>query len=234
MRPDLLGILSLDTAFERISGDVGNPDSYPFPAIVSVVQGADSTRIVKDGPPDEALMQRFEAAARGLERDGATAIVSTCGFLVTAQRRIASVVGVPVMLSALSLFGVVRSSMPGRIGILTASRTALGAVALDAAAIPERDAVIQGMEDEPDFAATFLVRRDRQNETFDRDRMERAVLSQARALQARAPDIRAIILECGNLPPYAPALRAATGLPVFHLVDAAGWMITASRGSVGD
>ena len=62
MRPDLLGILSLDTAFERISGDVGNPDSYPFPAIVSVVQGADSTRIVKDGPPDEALMQQ----ARGL------------------------------------------------------------------------------------------------------------------------------------------------------------------------
>jgi len=122
----MLGILSLDTAFQRIPGDVGNPDSYPFAAQVRVVRGADSTAVVKDGIIDEALLQSFIAAAVALEKQGASAIVSTCGFLITAQSRIAAAVQIPVMLSALSMYPVVHATTPGRIGILTASQSALG------------------------------------------------------------------------------------------------------------
>ncbi len=222
-----LGILSLDTAFPRIVGDVGNPFSYPFEARVEVVKGAEAPQIVKDGAPAEALLQAFEAAARKLEQQGATAIVSTCGFLISAQRRIAAVVGVPVMLSSLSLYPSVQAVTGGRIGILTASQSALGAAALSAAGIDPQDVAIQGMEHEPIFAATFLARRDRQMGTLDPTMMEEAVVAAAAMLQERAPDIGAIILECGNLPPYAPALRAATGLPVYHLLDGVAWMMSA-------
>ena len=223
----MLGILSLDTAFPRIIGDVGNPLSYPFAAKVRIVPGADSPKIVQDGLPDETLLQGFEDAARALEHQGAAAIVSTCGFLITARSRIARAVRVPVMLSALSLFPVVRATTPGRIGILTASGAALGPPALAAAGIAPDDVVIQGMEHEHAFAATFLAPRDRHSLTFDPAMMEQAVLSAGRLLLSSAPDIRAILLECGNLPPYAPALRAATGLPVYHLLDAARWMMSA-------
>ena len=228
MRKNMLGILSLDTTFPRILGDVGNPDSYPFPASVTVVPGADAPKIVKDGLPDEVLLQNFEAAARELEQQGAKAIVSTCGFLITAQHRIAACVDVPVMLSALSLYPVVRAVTTRRIGILTASQSALGSSALTAAGISPQDVVIQGMEQEPTFAATFLAGRDQQLTTLDRVAMERAVVSAAKTLQARTPDIGAIILECGNLPPYAGALQATTGLPIYHLLDGAKWMMSAN------
>ena len=44
------------------------------------------------------------------------------------------------------------------------------------------------------------------------------VLAAAARLRARRPDIDTLVLECTNLPPYAPALRRATGLPVLDVV----------------
>lgn len=223
-----LGILSLDTQFPRILGDVGNPDSYPFAAKVKVVDGADATKIVKDGLPDDVILRAFDAAACSLEDNGAQAIVSTCGFLITVQSRIASQVNIPVMLSALSMLPSVRAMTAGRVGILTASRSSLGAMALEAAQIAPDDVVIQGMEDAPVFASAFLATRDQQVVEFDTDLMEQAVVAQAIELIKKAPDVGAILLECGNLPPYADAIRAATGRPVFHLLDAANMMMAAS------
>jgi Asp/Glu/hydantoin racemase len=38
------------------------------------------------------------------------------------------------------------------------------------------------------------------------------------------PDVGAIVLECANMPPYAAALRARAGLPVYDLVDLGKWL----------
>ena len=89
----MLGILALDTRFERIVGDTGNAASYPFPVRIHVVEGADSPLIVRDGAPDAALVARFIAAAQALEAEGARAIISTCGFLVSVQDKIAAKAG---------------------------------------------------------------------------------------------------------------------------------------------
>lgn len=43
------------------------------------------------------------------------------------------------------------------------------------------------------------------------------------------PSIRAIILECTELPPYSDALRKATGLPVFDAITCADFYISASK-----
>ncbi|AVO37440.1 aspartate/glutamate racemase family protein [Pukyongiella litopenaei] len=223
-----LGILSLDTAFPRIAGDVGCAESYPFPCDIEIVAGADSPDIVRDRAPAPALLDRFAHAARALEGRGATAIVSTCGFLVSAQARIAAEVTVPVMLSSLSLCPVIRATCPGRIGILTASRGALGPGALAAAGIAPQEVAIAGLEHDAIFAGTFLAARTAQATGIDRAAMERTVVAAARDLVAGNPDLGAILLECGNLPPYAEAIRAATGLPVFHLVDAAHWLVRAA------
>ncbi|MBV6659110.1 MAG: aspartate/glutamate racemase family protein [Devosiaceae bacterium] len=227
--PPMLGILSLDTAFPRIAGDVGNPASYPFAAEVAIVDGAHSTRIVVDGMPSETITARMEAAARDLEARGARAIISTCGFLVTVQARIAGSVGVPVLLSALSLVPELARANGGRVGVLTASRKALGTLALEAAGIAPNSLVIEGLEDEPLFAQTFLAPYDDQPTSFDRRAMEAVVVAAAQRLQARAPDVTALVLECGNLPPYSDAIAAATGLPVHHLADAAGVLMASTE-----
>jgi Asp/Glu/hydantoin racemase len=224
-----LGILSLDTQFPRILGDVGNTDSYPFPAMVKVIEGADATKIVVDGLPDEVLLQRFETAASELEKQGADAIVSTCGFLITAQARIASKVSIPVMLSALSMLPSILAITGARVGVLTASRPALGSLALACAQVKQDDIVVQGMENDAIFTDAFLTTRDQQTREFDRETMEKAVVSQAETLIRNAPDIGAIVLECGNLPPYADAIRTATGRPVYHLLDGACWIMAAHQ-----
>ena len=223
-----LGILALDTNFPRIKGDVGNPDSYPFPVVVEVVTGADSPDIVRDGMPADWLLKALIAKARALEERGATAIISTCGFLVNAQSEIASAVKIPVLLSALSLFPLARATCPGRIGILTASGQALGHNTLVAAGISPELVAVSGLDDVPEFSRTFLVPRAKQATELDYSALEKVVVARAIGLQKENPDLSAFILECGNLPPYAEAIQLATGLPVFHLVGAASLLMEAS------
>ena len=105
-----IGVLMLDTAFERVPGDAGHMGSYHMPARARVVAKAGSLDVVRDGLPKARADCGFCAAARALEAEGAVAITSTCGFLVTVQDQIAAAVRVPVMVSALSLFGLTRSS----------------------------------------------------------------------------------------------------------------------------
>ena len=44
-----------------------------------------------------------------------------------------------------------------------------------------------------------------------------ATVAAAQRLIARHPEVAAIVLECTNMPPYADAVRAATGLPVHDI-----------------
>ena len=217
-----IGILSLDTRFPRIQGDSGNPESYHLPARVRVIDGASGAAIVRDGPPDEAFVARFIEAARAFESEGAVLITSSCGFLVSVQHRIARAVNVPVMLSGLCLVPLALHMTAGRpVGVLTASAQSLGPSILAAAGIDPDQIRIAGLEHRAAFADTFLPSRALQKVRFDVAQMERLVVEEGRALIARAPEIGVVILECGNLPPYAEALRHALGRPVLSILDGA-------------
>lgn len=215
-----VGVLMLDTAFERVLGDVGNPASYPFPVKTAIVDNADSTIIVRNGRPDPAMVSAFCAAAQTLEADGAIALTSTCGFLITAQEDIACSVRIPVMMSSLSLFPVIRAMHGARlIGILTASRHQLGPVVLHAAGIPPDQVAIAGLEDDEAFASCFLVPKSQQRTSIDQSAIETTVVKRAVDLCSAQPGLSAILLECGNLPPYAQAITAATDKPVYSILD---------------
>ncbi len=54
---------------------------------------------------------------------------------------------------------------------------------------------------------------------FDVAETEAAVVRVAVKLQEDNPDLGAIVLECTEMPPYADAIRRATGLPVFDPLD---------------
>ena len=217
-----IGVLMLDTAFERVVGDAGNPDSYHRPARLRVVENAGSPEIVRDGLPDPDLIAAFCLAAQELEAAGAVAITSTCGFLISVQDRIAAAVTVPVMVSALSLFPLIRAAHGNRpVGIITASRRQLGEAALAAAGILPDQVRIAGMEDCEAFAQAILVPKSDQPARLDREGIADAAVARARALCSETPDLGAILLECGNLPPYADAIAAATGRRVYSILDAA-------------
>lgn len=226
-----IGVLMLDTAFERVLGDAGNPASYHLPVKTVVVENADSTVIVRDGRPDPAMVAAFCAAAQKLEADGAIALTSTCGFLITAQEDIARSVRIPVMVSALSLFPLVRAMHGARpVGIMTASSKQLGPAVLDVAGILPDQAAIAGLQDEDAFAACFLATKSQQRTSIDQPAIQSAVVKTAVSLCQCNPAMSAILLECGNLPPYAQAISTATGKSVYSILDGVRFMVRCSQG----
>ncbi len=225
-----LGVLMLDTAFPRILGDAGNAASYPFPVTIFTVAGAGALDIVKADRPRDGLLADFLEGARRLEDEGAVALISTCGFLVHFQSQVAQAVRIPVMVSALSLYPLLRVACGDRpIGILTASATSLTGGALKAARIDPDHVHIAGFEGCAAFTGTILTTKATPAAEFDTATIGTYAVQSARALIEQNPDIGCILLECGNLPPYAPAIRAATGLPVFSIMDAARMLWSASE-----
>lgn len=227
-----LGILMLDTAFPRIRGDVGNPASYPFPVQLAIVPGAGSLDIVRDGRPSPDLASGFLSAAQHLADNGAQALISSCGFLVSLQAEIAQAVSIPVMLSALSLHPFLKTLHGGRpIGILTASAPNLGPMALKAAGIADSDTgLIAGLEGSTAFRTAILANKAEQG-GLDAHAIAHDVVDRARELLRLQPDMACFLLECGNLPPYAADIRAATGKPVYSILDGAVLMMRASAHS---
>jgi hypothetical protein len=219
--PGFLGIVMLDTRFPRPPGDIGNPDSFPVPTRRVVVEGAWPEKVVQTaaGLRANKLLVAFSRMVRQLERDGAAAITTSCGFLVLLQRELQAAVKVPVVTSSLLLLpGLLASE--GRVGVLTISARRLEPAHLRSAGVP-RDrlgqVVLQGVDPSGEFAGAILGNRP----AMDLARAESEVVAAAQALKARAPDLRTVVLECTNMPPYAGAIAQATGLRPLSLLDSA-------------
>ena len=61
------------------------------------------------------------------------------------------------------------------------------------------------------------------------DRIRAELFAATRALLDRAPDIRALVLECTDLPPHAHGLQQEFGLPIFDLTTLATMIDMAVR-----
>jgi hypothetical protein len=205
-----LGILVLDTTFPRIVGDVGNPATWPFPTILRTVPQASPIRVAAQ--KSRGLVEAFVAAGHELVAQGAAGIITTCGFLVLHQRRLAEALPVPVATSNLLQYQAVARLLPEgrRVGVITYSREFLTPEFLAAAGAPV-DTPVEGVS--PDGVFFNLISHGAA--TLDFEAMKREVVDAARRLVARHPEVGALLIECANMPPYSAAVRAATGLPVF-------------------
>jgi len=197
----------LETRFPRVLGDIGNPASFAMPVRHRVVMGASPQRVVREGDP--ALLQPFIDAARALVDDGAAAITTSCGFLVTFQAALQAALQVPVWTS--SLLALPSLDTPG---VITVDAESLGAAHLQAAGAAP-DTPISGLEAGCHLQRTLLEDRP----TLDALRAEADAAQAARALMRQHPQVRSVVLECTNLPPYADAIGRATGRPVVHLLS---------------
>jgi Asp/Glu/hydantoin racemase len=214
-----LGILMLEARFPRIPGDMGNAGTWPFPVLYRVVRGASPERVVLQGA--RGLLPDFVAAAQDLVAQGAEAITTNCGFLSLFQREIAAAVGVPVATSSLMQVPWVQATLPPgrRVGVLTVSKGSLTPAHLEAAGVP-LDTPVMGTEGGREFFRV-LIKADAVD--MDVALAEQDILEAGRALAAAHPEVGAIVLECTNMPPYAAALQAAVGLPVFDIYSLITW-----------
>lgn len=133
-----------------------------------------------------------------------------------------SVVDVPVYTSSMLYVSELADSLPAgkRLGILTVGESFLRAhdnvlfseCGIDEATMP---IAIAGMyeSDQVDKWSTMA------SDDFNPAVVEDALVTVAKKLVADYPDIDMLLFECTDMPPYAEAVRRATGLSVFDPVD---------------
>jgi len=211
-----LGVVMLETRFPRPPGDIGHPQTFAFPVRYRTVRGASPRRVVVER--DRTLLAPFIDAARALEREGVAAVTTSCGFLALFQREMAAALAVPVWTSSLLLVAEIEAGLRDgrrvgrRVGVVTVDAASLTAEHLRAVGA-RTDTPIEGLALDSPFRATLLDDR----AELDVDEAALATVAAAERLVARHPEVAAIVLECTNLPPYADAVRAATGLPVHDI-----------------
>lgn len=213
-----IGVLMLDTQFQRLPGDIGNGTTWSFPVQFRVVRGANPTAVVHGQAA--GLLEPFIAAALDLVATGVRGITTSCGFLALLQKEMAAALPVPVATSSLLQAPVIEAMLPAgqQVGILTFAAEALTQRHLAAVGV-RTDTPIEGLAPESLFRRVYGG----QGGISDFATLEREVVDAALALVARHPNVGAILCECTNLPPHAAAIAEATGRPVFDIIGFIDW-----------
>lgn len=207
----------LDTAFDRIAGDIGHPGAFAFDTRYAVVEGASARRAVEEGA--RGLLAPFVAAGLRLAADGCELITTSCGFLAVHQHALAAALPVPVVTSSLIALPSLLAGLDpaAKVGVVTANAGALTAAHLDGAGVPagvRSRLVLVGLERTAHLYPALLGAAPGPDPAIAGPEVVAAVRA---ALQAD-PSVAALLCECTNLPPHRAALAAATGLPVHDIV----------------
>ena len=215
-----VGVLLLDCHMPFPPGDVANASTYSYPVIYKIVSGLETDKCL-NGAPEFA--EKVAAAANELVAEGVKGISSDCGFFLQFQKAVADKVDAPVALSSLLQIPLIERSISpsAAVGIITADSTNLTEAFLARAGIvPKNPLVIRGMQDEPEFFSAILEPKG----TMDTDLINNETVAIAKSMREEHPEIGAFLLECSLLPPYASAVQAAVGLPVFDFITLIDYM----------
>ena len=220
-----IGILMLDSKFERFNGDIGNAQTWPFPVQYKIVRGAVPNKVV-DTLNNRHLFQLFADAADELIREGVDGITTTCGFLALYQQELAAHCSVPVATSALLQVPMVARVLPKgkRPGILTFSAESLTMHHLAAVGI-DPDTPVVGLAVASEFQRSIREGDD----TVPFEVLKAEVLDTAERMLKDDPSIGAIVCECTNITPYSHEINRRLGVPVFDMVTLVHWFHRALR-----
>lgn len=220
---EAIGILLIDTSVPFIPGDVANATTYPFPVRFQKVEGFTVARAVGKDP---SVFDALKTAAEALESQGVRAITGDCGFMAIHQSKLADALDVPVFLSSLLQIPFIISILGDKetVGVITADSKSLDRELLVEMGVYDTDrVVIEGLEHREHFYGFAID----ETGNLDTESVEKEVVAATRNLVDKDPSIKAILLECSLLPPYAAAVQEAVHLPVFDYVTMINYVFSA-------
>ncbi len=221
---EAIGILILESSpVAFLPGDVNNASTYPFPVRY---QNVDGFSVQKAIGKDPSVYNNLLGAAKSLVRQGVRAITGGCGFMGIHQPKLAKEIEVPVFLSSLMQIPFISAiiGVDSKLGIITADAKNLTEDLLTAVGVSSSsNLTIAGLEDRPNFYQFAIEERG----CLDEEAVKDEVVVTTKKLVASNPDIRAILLECSLLPPYALAVQEAVNLPIFDYVTMIKFVFTA-------
>lgn len=216
-----VGVIMMDARVPYPPGSPNNARTFEFPVTYEVIEEAKYESLIY-APQFEKLKDRFIDAGQRLVDRGVKAVVGSCGFMVLFQRELTAALPVPVFSSSLLQLPLIAQTISPKqqVGILTFSSESLTESHMDiATAGRSMRYVVSGLENRPRFHAAVHE----EGGSFDFNEMEADVVAEAVKMHREHPDLGAILLECSDLPPYAHAVREATGLPVYDIMTLIRW-----------
>lgn len=211
---EAVGILLLDTAVPFIPGDVANATTYDYPVRFQRVNGFSVARAIGKDP---SVYDTLKKAAQELVGQGVRAVTGDCGFMAFHQQRLADELEVPVFLSSLLQIPFIAAIIgrSAKVGVITADSRSLDDDLLAAVGVSDPGRVaVAGLQNCWSFQS-FAIK---ETGTLDKVAVEGEVVAAARRLVDEHQTVKAILLECSLLPPYAATVQQAVNLPVFDYI----------------
>ncbi|KAL7415737.1 hypothetical protein BDY24DRAFT_382057 [Mrakia frigida] len=212
-----LGIIQLNTRFARPAGDISNPASWPFPIRVGVVAEATPKAILEGGWSEDTVLAFVKEGRRLIEEEGCVALVTSCGFLATMHPLLASHLP-SIGSSALLQLPIMKALYP--------VPNSVGVICFKARCLSLKHFACVGASPQTPFTGL------RENGVFsrvlnceipyDHDGMLQEVLEAGRELQelcrSKGGELRAVLLECTNMPPFSAAVARELNVAVYDIL----------------
>ena len=205
----VVSLFQLDTSFPRIPGDIGSPETWRAGLDIHVVPELSVARVINSDPgtTDMTAVETAMNQARG------DILTTSCGFLCYWQDRLAAQTARPFVSSALlALPDLRRRLADDELAILTFNANVLTSPAF-APSLDGFTGPVAGL------AEGSHLRQVIANDlpALDRHRAEDEIVRLVDGLCA-AGGVRALLLECTNLPPYKQALKARFDIEIFDIL----------------
>ena len=214
-----LGVIRLDYNYPPAPGDIDHPGSYDYDVYYRVVPGL-TFEMCQNNAMTPEVTAEFTEAVRWLDQDkGVSGITGDCGFMMWFQGLARATSKKAIFMSSLVHLPAITCaySKDEKIAIFTANSETLkpmkDLIKDECGVDPEESRfVIVGCQDVPGFEAVAL------GEKVNVEAVTPGMVDKLKATLEAHPTIRAILMECTELPPYSDAFRAASGLPVFDAI----------------
>ena len=203
-----IGIIAVHLIYPKLPGNVANATTYPFPVLYREV----NFEIERLFAGDDSILEEIVDAAKELEAQGVRAIIGACGYFAHFQRRVAEAVDIPVFLSSLCQIPLIKTglSKKKKIAVFAASGENIDDALLREVGTDKSRLLVKNIGDLESF---YPIRHGQT--VLDNKKLEVELCRVTQGFLIEHPDVGAILLECSDLPPYAKALQAVSGLPVF-------------------
>ncbi len=215
-----LGILVLDDAYPGFPGDVRNASAFPYPIQYEITEGVSNYTLVWEEDKTPCL-EPIKRAAKNLERMGCRAIAAECGYFAYFQKDVAGYVDVPVFMSSLLQVPFIQQVIGPKktVGIVCAQKRFLSETHLENVGIDlNSNFIIAGALDEygcPEFDNLWDPEKRPEYPESYYDKAEKDMIRTCVDFCKTNPNIRAIMLECTGMQPFARAIQREIDLPVF-------------------
>ncbi|OCF32494.1 hypothetical protein I316_05922 [Kwoniella heveanensis BCC8398] len=224
-----LGVLQLKTSFPRPPGDVGNVASWgDIPVVIRVVEEATGDLVVGNTWGQDLVDAFVREGKKLVEEEGVVAFVTTCGFLATMHPFLVNRLPYIGTTPLLQVTWLQQSFFPGEdckdsVGVITFKKSALTVKHLTSVnAHPETP--VYGLPEDTDPEKGIFKAVLESRIPYDYDGMEKEVVNAALELTRNHPKVKAIVLECTNIPPFAHSIEKATGLRVYDVLTLGRWL----------